>query len=187
MSDTERVAMLWPPELKQRVHAVAGKRGLTQFTIDAVEKALALTVPPPAPEPVTVSSSISLDTPPPTTPPVLTPPVVTSFSSQITKRLLEARDADKGDKGQAATRARVDSIRAAAQAAGLELKPASQIDKPAPVAPTTDDEGTQAAVADLPDGAPAAVATDPVASPSSDACPDCFSPLVAGECWACAI
>lgn len=36
MADTERVVMLWPKELKDKVREVAGKRGITEFTVDAV-------------------------------------------------------------------------------------------------------------------------------------------------------
>lgn len=36
MSDTQRVVMMWPTELKEKVREVAGKGGITEFTIKAV-------------------------------------------------------------------------------------------------------------------------------------------------------
>lgn len=38
--ETSRVAMVWPTELKERVRQVAGARGITDFTITAVEASL---------------------------------------------------------------------------------------------------------------------------------------------------
>lgn len=37
MSDTTRVNMIWPKELKERVNEANGPRGLTEFTLEAVD------------------------------------------------------------------------------------------------------------------------------------------------------
>lgn len=63
MAETERVSMIWPADLKERVRTLVGGRGLTEFTVDAVRQRLAAmaeapehrnghTPPDSAPEPV---------------------------------------------------------------------------------------------------------------------------------------
>lgn len=38
MSDIARVVMLWPADLKQEIQAEVGKRGLTQYVLQAVRE-----------------------------------------------------------------------------------------------------------------------------------------------------
>jgi hypothetical protein len=43
MSETQRVTMLWPSELKEQVRDKAGQRGMTVFTVEAVRARLTVT------------------------------------------------------------------------------------------------------------------------------------------------
>ncbi len=43
MSETQRVTMLWPSELKEQVRDKAGQRGMTDFTVEAVRARLTVT------------------------------------------------------------------------------------------------------------------------------------------------
>lgn len=55
MSDIARVVMLWPADLKQEIQAEVGKRGLTQYVLQAVREKRGLETPRTvAPEPVQV-------------------------------------------------------------------------------------------------------------------------------------
>lgn len=57
MSDIARVVMLWPADLKHEIQAEVGKRGLTQYVLEAVREKRGLpprTAPAPAPTQVPV-------------------------------------------------------------------------------------------------------------------------------------
>ena len=54
MSDISRVVMLWPADLKAEIQAEVGKRGLTQYVLQAVREKRGLEPPRTAPAPVQV-------------------------------------------------------------------------------------------------------------------------------------
>lgn len=62
LSDSQthsRVVMLWPAELKSEIQAEVGKRGLTQYVLQAVREKRGLEVPRNAdPEPVLAQVSV---------------------------------------------------------------------------------------------------------------------------------
>lgn len=45
MTDIARVVMLWPADLKQEIQAEVGKRGLTQYVLQAVREKRGLEAP----------------------------------------------------------------------------------------------------------------------------------------------
>ncbi len=191
---TERVAMLWPAELKARVQQLVGKRGLTAFTLEAVEQLLTTRAAEPAPEPappVDVHEAVELDVPAPVVSEAPVAPVAsvtgendTPPSASISERIMFGPHHD-----------RVDELRAAAAAAGLPLTTAAEIDTAAELLDADAPTSTSSATDDptvVTDGT-ATSTSDPVAAPpptdaataTSDVCPKCFSPMLAGECWAC--
>jgi hypothetical protein len=52
MSDISRVVMLWPADLKAEIQAEVGKRGLTQYVLQAVREKRGIQPPPPVQTPV---------------------------------------------------------------------------------------------------------------------------------------
>lgn len=61
MSDIARVVMLWPADLKAEIQAEVGKRGLTQYVLQAVREKRGLEPPRTAPAPVQVPVGRSPD------------------------------------------------------------------------------------------------------------------------------
>lgn len=209
ITDGERVMMRWPAELKERVKAVAGERGISAFAIAAVEAKLATLPEPAAPaeevaDELQVVSVESVDT-----------GETVAHSAQITARLTGAPVAKEGTTPADDFYEEDESPEAVAAMAD-QVAESDLVTTPPPVVAQFDPAGVEARVdaarerfgltraSDLPRPVPPieALPTEaaPTASPAtSDAeevaientlatiCPVCSSPLISGECWSCAI
>lgn len=158
MTETERTVMLWPVELKQRVQALVGPRGLTAFTIEAVQDKLARQEAP-------ARQEAQVRTGEPGELPRITPPPGPTHSADITAKIMAGSRAERTEELK--------------QRFGLSA--ASELPKPEPK------QAVEEVQAEPLQAEPEEPSADPPGATSSSTCPNCYAPLIDGTCWACAL
>lgn len=197
---TERVAMQWPKTLKEQVREVAGPRGLTEFTINAVEKALlevskaeveekkdavdkAREAATQLGEAVTEAVQTAVQTEEAPADAVVSEPADTESAEEpapeeppVAPPVTIVKPSDRSslfERIQEATGGEIDPTSV--------LRPASEIPVPEKKAEPEPEPEPVPVAPPLP-----VVDVETPTAPVADICPTCQEPLVDGECWECA-
>jgi hypothetical protein len=182
----ERVTMLWPSELKNAVRAAVGARGITKFTIAAVEDKLAAIARTGTPTEAQTAASATHDTE------ADEAQQLTVDTVAATKAGLGPRRADLAFQGRIRERVAVDQhiLRRLNEVETAQESLKSAADPPPQTRARINDLKERfglVSASSLPVPEPATEETpaEIEADLLSDICPNCKSPLIDGECWTC--